>query len=127
MPPCPVPPVREALVDGAVCGQGGEEAVQSLDAAGNCSSLFVWIIDEEERGGEEVGMDPRVPVVDVAVQPEPVPVEAFEEGLDDPFCCFLADAAAQARGPGIQLFTEGVVQPGELGRNLPGAQVQVRP
>jgi hypothetical protein len=72
-------------------------------------------------------MDPRVPVVDVAVQPQPVPVKASEEGLDDTFVRFLPDAAAQARGPVVQLFTEDVVQPGELGRNLAGTQVQVRP
>ena len=79
---CPagaVPPVGETFIDGAVGRDRGEEAVQALDAAGDGAGLQPGVVHQEQCGGDDVRVDPGVPVVDIPVEAQPVPVEPVQE------------------------------------------------
>ncbi len=63
-------------------------------------------------------MDPGVPVVHVAVEPDPVPVSPLEERLDDAPAGLGAHAGAQARVARVEQVSEHVVGPRELADDL---------
>ncbi len=79
-----VPPVRDPFVDPAVVGQHGDVVVEPFDDQPHEPQAPLLVGFEQERGGEDGAVDPRVPVVRVAVQAQPVPVADALERRQDP-------------------------------------------
>ena len=70
-------------------------------------------------------MDPGVPVVDVAVEPQPVPVPTTEERLDHPDAGLAPDARAHTGVARLEAVADEVVEPRELADDLARAEIEV--
>ncbi|MGF0121883.1 MULTISPECIES: hypothetical protein [unclassified Pseudoclavibacter] len=124
-----VPPVGVALVDGPVFWQHGDVAIEAFDDELQDARALRGLarcVEQAEGGDEHVALDPRVPVVRIPVEAEPVPVAATHERLEDAHASFVADARPHTRVLGVELVAEQLVDPGELPDDFAGAEVEVR-
>ncbi len=121
----PVPPVAVALVDPAVGRQRREVPVQTRNHQRDDVRALA-AVEEGQRCDQHVPMDPRVPVVHVAVEPEPVPVAAGGERLEHPAPRLGAHPLPDAGSARVERCAEHMVDPGQLAGDLPGPEVQVR-
>ena len=110
-----VPEVVEALVDAAVGRERGEIAVLLGDGEREHripGGSLLLIVQQEQRSGDEVLMDPAGPVVHLGSH-QPVPVAAFEDRVDHAPEHLVAGPVPQARHAGVEGVTEGQIGPGE--------------
>ena len=63
--------------------------------------------------------------MDVAVEPQPVPVPTTDERLDHAHAGFAPDAGAHTGVAALEAVAEEVVEPGELADDLARAEVEV--
>src|SRR5699024_8171095 len=91
-----VPEVGEALIDSAVGRESGEIPVQLGD--GQCQDRIPVVavllaVEQEERCGEQMLMDPSGPVVGDSAQPPPI--AATQVRIEQPGTGFTAHPLAQ--------------------------------
>src|SRR5581483_8494149 len=109
-----LPPAGDALVAAAVAGARGEVAIERGDGTGGRAQQVRGVLVEQQGGGEQVAVDPRRPVVEVApVQAVPPPVVLLAVGDEDPAADLGAQAAAQHGVEGVERFGGEQVDAGE--------------
>ena len=121
-----VPPVGVALVAAAVVGQGVEIAAEAVDHEVGDLQLDLRIVLQEQRDSEHMTVDPRVPVVQVTVEPQPVPAAIGAERLDDPLPDLAPHPPPQPRHPLVEHGPEDEVRPREDLRRLRRTEIQIR-
>ncbi len=84
------------------------------------------IVHQTERADQDVPVNPRVPVVHVAVEADPVPVPPPDERIEDARARLVPDARPQSRIALVESRSEQMIEPGELADDLAGTEIQER-
>ena len=121
-----VPPVRVPLVDGPVGRDRGHVPLKPVEDQVDDLGPRRPVGHEAERGDQDVAVDPGAPVVHVAVQAEPVPVSPGDKRGQHPPVNLVPDAGPDAGDVVVELVAQEVIDPGQLGGDLAGTQVEER-